>query len=194
MSERQFPPAQGDERAVLTGWLDWQRATVHRKCTGLGDGAAHQRLIPGSTLSIASVVSHLRWVESLWFERNFLGLEPRTDDGNGGWSAEELPLTHLLNAYADQCKRSREIVNEHGLDEPEAYAPEGLDHVSLRWILGHLIEETARHLGHMDLLREAADGVRGYYLPARLRLIREVGARGRRPRPPRAQVAILDRR
>lgn len=83
-------------------------------------------------------------------------------DGNSGWDVDGVPLDDLLSAYAEQCARSRAIVEQHQLGELEAYAPEGIDVVSLRWILGHLIEETARHVGHLDLLREATDGVRGY--------------------------------
>lgn len=52
-----------------------KRATVHRKCEGLSDEVAYQRPIPASALSVASVVAHLRWVESHWFERSFLGRE-----------------------------------------------------------------------------------------------------------------------
>jgi uncharacterized damage-inducible protein DinB len=160
--ERSFPPAQADEREIFLGWLDWQRATVHRKCAGLNNEAAYQRPIPASALSVASVVSHLRWVEWHWFERSFLGREPASGDRNGGWDVGRAPLSDLLSAYAEQCVRSREIVDRHELGDMEAYAPEGADVVSLGWIVGHLIEETARHLGHLDLLREAVDGVRGY--------------------------------
>lgn len=160
--DRRFPPAQAGEREVLLGWLDWQRATVHRKCAGLSDEVAYQRPIPASALSVASVVAHLRWVESHWFERSFLGRESPAGDGNSGWDVDGVPLDVLLGAYAEQCARSRAIVEQHQLGELEAFAPEGIDVVSLRWILGHLIEETARHVGHLDLLREATDGVRGY--------------------------------
>jgi uncharacterized damage-inducible protein DinB len=160
--DRRFPPAQAGERETLLGWLDWQRATVHRKCAGLGDEVAHQRPIKQSALTVASVVSHLRWVESHWFERSFLGRESATEDRNSGWDVDGVPLVDILSAYEEQCARSREIVDGHQLGDLEAYAPEGIDAVSLRWILGHLIEETARHLGHLDLLREAADGVTGY--------------------------------
>ena len=65
-------------------------------------------------------------------------------------------------AYDAQCERSRQITAAHDLGDIERYAPDGLPLVSLRWILGHLIEETARHLGHLDILRELTDGVRGY--------------------------------
>ena len=53
-------------------------------------------------------------------------------------------------------------MEQHDFDELEAYAPAGVELVSLRWIVGHVVEETARHLGHLDLIREALDGARGY--------------------------------
>jgi uncharacterized damage-inducible protein DinB len=162
LGDRRLPPAHGDERAILLGWLDWLRATVHRKCDRLSDEAARLRLIPSSELSVASLVSHLRWAEWYWFERCFLGRTSGSDDSTGGWGGGSEPVQDLLSAYEQQCTRSRAIAEQHELDEMEAYAPEGIDLVSLRWILAHVVEETARHLGHIDLLREAADGARGY--------------------------------
>lgn len=158
--DRSFPPALGDERAVLGGWLDFQRATVHRKCAGLTDEAAWSRPVAASPLSVAAVVAHLRWTEWHWLERSFLGASP--EDHGGGWDVEPGRLADLLDEYAGQCERSRAIVADHALDEVEAHAPGGTDPVNLRWILGHLVEETARHLGHVDLLRESLDGQRGY--------------------------------
>ncbi len=161
--DRRFPPANGDERSTLVGWLDWQRATVHRKCAGLGNRASREPLVPSSELSVASIVSHLRWVEWHWFERSFLGIHRgQEEDLDGGWEFHDASFEQLLSSYAQQCDRSRVIIDSHALDELENYAPPGLPVVSLRWILGHVLEETARHLGHVDLLREAADGQRGY--------------------------------
>lgn len=79
-TDRRFPPPQGDERAVTLGWLDWQRATVPRKCAGLGDAEARRRVLPTSELTVASLVGHLRWVEWHWFERSSLG------GSSGTWS------------------------------------------------------------------------------------------------------------
>jgi uncharacterized damage-inducible protein DinB len=150
---------------MLTGWLDWQRATVAMKCEGISEADARRALLPSSpTMTIAGVVSHLRWVEHGWFEVGFLGEPgPSTDDDpHAGWRVDGVSLARLIDEYDVQCARSREIVAAHDLDELEAFAPPGLDLVSLRWILGHMVEETARHLGHLDALRELTDGVTGY--------------------------------
>jgi uncharacterized damage-inducible protein DinB len=152
---------------MLTGWLDWQRATVAMKCEGVSEADARRALLPSSpVMTIAAVVSHLRWVEHGWFEVGFLGQPdcgPSTDDDpHAEWRVEGISLVRLIDEYDVQCARSREIVAAHDLDELEAFAPPGLDLVSLRWILGHMVEETARHLGHLDALRELTDGVTGY--------------------------------
>lgn len=152
---------------MLTGWLDWQRATVRLKCQGLSPAGAGQAPLPSSPLTtVVGVVSHLRWVEHHWFEVSFLGEAGRGPaspaDPDAEWRVAGSSLPALLDAYDQQCERSREIVAAHDLDRIEAYAPPGIEPVSLRWILVHMIEETARHLGHLDALRELADGTTGY--------------------------------
>jgi uncharacterized damage-inducible protein DinB len=152
---------------MLTGWLDWQRATVAMKCESVSEADARRALLPSSpAMTIAGVVSHLRWVEHGWFEVGFLGEPDRGpstgDDPHAEWRVDSVSLARLIDEYDVQCARSREIVAVHDLDELEAFAPPGLDLVSLRWILGHMVEETARHLGHLDALRELTDGVTGH--------------------------------
>jgi uncharacterized damage-inducible protein DinB len=163
---RERPAGDADERTMLNGWLDWQRATVRMKCDGVSDLDAQRAPLPSSpTMTIAGLVSHLRWVEHGWFEVSFLGASDRSpsaaQDPHAQWRVPDVPLVRLLDDYEQQCARSREIVAAQELDELEAWVPEGMEVVSLRWIVGHLIEETARHLGHLDALRELADGSTG---------------------------------
>ncbi|MFG1623799.1 DinB family protein [Kribbella sp. NPDC049227] len=161
---RRFPPAAADERTMLTGWLDVQRATVRLKCAGLTDEQAQLAVLPSSPrMTVKTLVAHLRWVELSWFETSFLGArELAVQDPLELPQPPGASLDELLDEYDEQCARSREIVAAHELDELEAWAPEGLDLVSLRWIITHLLEETARHLGHLDALRELTDGITGY--------------------------------
>ena len=161
---RQFPSATADERQMLTGWLDYQRATVRLKCTGLSEEQAERAVLPASPrMTVKTLVGHLRHVELGWFETSFLGVQEV--DAKDPFKLSQPPdasLDRLLDEYDQQCERSRKIVAGHQLDELEAWAPEGIELVSLRWILTHLIEETARHLGHLDAMRELIDGTTGY--------------------------------
>jgi len=160
---RRRPRGNAGEREMLAGWLDYQRSTVRLKCQGLSDEHARLAPLPASPrMTVATVVAHLRWVELAWFEVSFLGSRDlAAQDPLEFPSPPKTPLDVLLDEYDAQCTRSREIVAAHQLDELEAWAPAGLELVSLRWIVGHLLEETARHLGHLDTLRELTDGTTG---------------------------------
>ncbi|MFJ8074561.1 DinB family protein [Streptomyces sp. NPDC096176] len=166
---RTRPPFSADERTQLVGWLDMQRAIVHYKCEGLSDEDAHRPLLPSSPLmTMAGVVSHLRWTENTWFEVLFLGRpadgpqfveEPEAAD----MRVEGIPLAQLLDEYVKQCAISNEIVAAHPLDQTGRHPDFRSASASLRWMLIHMVEETARHAGHMDAIRELLDGEKGYY-------------------------------
>lgn len=72
------------------------------------------------------------------------------------------PIVRVLAEYEDQCARSRRIIAEHDLDTRSKLTDEAGEPFTLRWIVAHMIEETARHLGHIDVLREQWDGATGY--------------------------------
>ncbi len=162
-------PASWDERTILTTFLDYARDTVHAKCAGLSDADARRAPLPGSPLmTISGLISHLRWVEASWIEKKLLGgtIDPpwTADDPDREFLiAVEVPLAQLLAEYRAACARHRELVASLDLDTPcRGDLGSGAEQpVTLRWVLFHLIEETARHNGHIDILRELADGVRG---------------------------------
>jgi hypothetical protein len=166
--ERTRPPYGADERAQLVGWLDLQRAIIHWKCEGLSDADAYRSVLPTSPLmTMAGVVSHLRWVEHTWFEVILLG-EPATGPRFEGTKDADMmvhgvPLGRLLDEYDRQCVVSDGIVATHSLDDVGSHPDFRDAAASLRWILIHMIEETARHAGHADAIRELIDGERGYY-------------------------------
>jgi uncharacterized damage-inducible protein DinB len=162
-----IPPSWG-ERTILTTFLDYARDTVHAKCAGLSDADARRAPLPGSPLiTISGLVSHLRWVESAWIEKTLLGGTidaPWTDDDPDREFriAVTVPLAQLLEDYRAACARHRDQVASLDLDTPSRGELDWrTEPVTLRWILFHLTEETARHNGHLDLLRELADGARG---------------------------------
>ncbi len=161
-------PPRWDERTVLTTFLDYARDTVHAKCAGLSDADARRAPLPDSPLmTISGLVSHLRWVETSWIEGKLLGGvvdAPWTDDDPDREFriAVDVPLRQLLADYRAACARHSDLVASLDLDTPSKGALGfRTEPVTLRWILFHLTEETARHNGHIDILRELADGTRG---------------------------------
>ncbi|MFF8806108.1 DinB family protein [Streptomyces omiyaensis] len=160
-------PTAWDERTQLTTFLDYARDTARAKCDGVSAEDARRALLPGSPLmTLSGLVNHLRWVEYYWFRVVFLG-----EEDQGPWTEEDpdremriavdFPLATLLREYAQESARHRELVAAHALDvRAERPVRDGV-HVDLRWILHHLTEETARHNGHLDILRELLDGTTG---------------------------------
>jgi uncharacterized damage-inducible protein DinB len=163
------PPGDGDERTQLVGWLDLQRAIVHLKCAGLTEADAHRALLPTSPrMTVAGLVSHLRWTEHCWFEVLLLDrgkeLNPQFGDVEAAdFAVDGVPLAELLEQYARQCAASNEVVAATPLEAFGRNTGYRADTLTLRWILTHMVEETARHVGHLDLLREQLDGTKGYY-------------------------------
>jgi len=153
-----IPRHQLGERDMLLAYLDRQRELVFWKCTGLTDEAARAVSAP-SGLTIHGIVRHLENVERSWWRRHYAG-QP---DLHFDWTDEDpdgdlhvpadVRLADLLTAYRTEIALCDQVIATHGLDDPGALR----DH-TLRWILLHLVEEISRHLGHLDLLCELADG------------------------------------
>lgn len=154
----------GDERELLTTFLDFQRETVRWKCAGLTDEQARAVRLPSELTTIAGLLGHLTYVEQYWFEVVLAGApnpwrEALAEDPDVEFRlAMKTPLRSLLDAYAAQCETSRRIVAELALDHEVPFRG---GRVSVRWVLIHLVEETARHAGHLDVLRELTDGATG---------------------------------
>jgi hypothetical protein len=171
MTEVQRPPLTADERTQLIGWLDLQRSFVRMKCAGLSEEDAHRKVVPTSPLMTpAGLVAHLRWNEYSWFQLNVKGVPdtgqtPWTEDGHpdAEMFVDDVPLAQLLDEYDAECARSNETIAELSLDSVEQgpYGRNG-EAASLRYVLCHMIEETARHVGHLDIIRELIDGATGY--------------------------------
>jgi hypothetical protein len=168
--ERTDPHATGDELTLLSQFLDYHRATLVQKVSGLDRHQLGTRLGP-SELTLAGLVKHMALNEDSWFGKVLLGRkeeEPwaRVDwDADPDWefhtAADDEP-EELLALYAVACERSRAAVADVGDLDRVAAKPSGKGELfSLRWIMLHMIEETARHNGHADLLRENIDGVTG---------------------------------
>lgn len=155
----------GDEREQLAGFLDFLRGTVVMKATGLTDEQAHRSLLPSELTTVAGLLSHLAYVEQYWFGIVF---DHRPDPWKERFEEDPdaefrtglmTPLAQLIADYEATCQASREIVAKLDLDVTSTTARG--EPVNLRWVLIHMIEETGRHAGHLDLLRELLDGSTG---------------------------------
>jgi uncharacterized damage-inducible protein DinB len=151
------------EREVLESFLDFHREIVVRKVADLPDPAAAQRLVPSQT-TLAGLLRHLAVTERRWFQQ-VLGGHPAppgegADDPDTSWVVSEADtVPGLIAAYQRECARSRVTATSRNLDDTVPHPV--LGEVSLRWIYVHMIEETARHAGHADILRELTDGTTG---------------------------------
>ncbi|PZS40223.1 MAG: mini-circle protein [Pseudonocardiales bacterium] len=170
---RPEPPLAADETATLLGFLEYQRATLAWKCSGL-DAAGLTATVGASSMTLGGLLKHLAYVEADWFSRWLHGRDRQPPWDTVDWKAEPDWEWHsaagdspeqLLALWQDAVARSRCLIAEAlaggGLERlsrrtwPDGRAP------SLRWILFHLIEEYARHNGHADLIRESVDGLTG---------------------------------
>jgi hypothetical protein len=165
---RTGPPPLADERATLLGFLRWQRATFELKCSGLDAAAMARRAIEPSTLSLLGLVRHLADVERTWFRRTMArqdALPHYRAEGNHDAAFEGAVPVPTVVADAWQIWRSEVAFAEQYVNAAPHLNLTGEDPrrgpVSLRWVLIHMIEEYARHNGHVDLLRERIDGAVG---------------------------------
>ncbi len=161
------PDPAGSETVLLGQYLDYQRETMLSKTDGLTQAQMAQKHAP-SELTLAGLLYHLALVEEDWMEVRFAGLPEREPWGGVDWDTDpnwefrtacDLQPEQLRRRYNDACERSRRVeAKATGLDQLSTRPLRNGQHFSLRWVLLHLIEETARHAGHADFLREAIDG------------------------------------
>jgi len=155
------------EREALCGFLDLQRAALLRKVDGISDSDA-RKAPTVSSLSLLGLVKHSALWERRWFQvivagRALPGEWP--ESGRAAWRKDDFvvdendTVDHWVTFYKDQAVVSRQITAATALDAP--CARQDLAPRNLRWVLLHLIEETARHAGHADIIRETVDGSRG---------------------------------
>jgi uncharacterized damage-inducible protein DinB len=157
MPENTGPDLIGSERDVLLYYLNKMRDAVVRTSEGLTDEQQRTPGVPSGT-NLLGLIQHLTAVEEHWFQRVFLGEDRDTDDSMD--VAVDTTRNDVVAAYRKACGRSDEIVLVcPDLSTTAKIANPGQDHTdSLRRIVAHMIEETARHAGHADILRERIDG------------------------------------
>jgi uncharacterized damage-inducible protein DinB len=150
------PRVSAGERETLLALLQYQRDSLVRKVTGVDEGAARQSVL-GSGTTLLWLVKHLTQAEIVWMVRRFAG-EDATVPDDAVQPGDTVALA--IDRYRAAWAQTDAIALAAGLDEPCRRISDGAP-VGLRWVLMHLLEETARHAGHADILRELIDGTTG---------------------------------
>lgn len=160
-------PFTGGEKESLHVSLNRHREVVLWKLDGLDDEQLRRRVVPSET-SLLGLVKHLAAVEYSWFCQTF-GRETEPlpfsdDDPDADLRVEPHESTaDVLSFYARARAAADQVIDDHDMEDLGT-AWSG-DAVSMRWVLIHLVEETARHAGQMDIVRELIDGATGDHRP-----------------------------
>ncbi|MFC9328731.1 DinB family protein [Kitasatospora sp. NPDC057015] len=165
--ERRWPSTSADDELRLQWeFLAFLRVTVVNKIAGLDiDQAAATPLPTSPFMSLAGVVKHLTAVERFWLSIVGGGSDLPSlwvaDDVTAEWRVGEGDTpAGVVAAYRAQWSLSERALAHRSAGDRAARSVDGEEH-TVRWLLSHVIQETARHVGHMDVLREMADGTRG---------------------------------
>ncbi len=164
MEMRYGAPIAGDEKAVLAGFLDHYRKILLEICEGLSLDELKKPMV-GSGTSLLGLVKHLAFVERGWFQEVVAGeafeypFDASDPDADFRIEEGETP-EQIFTLYRDACERSRRALDEASLDDLVRVPRRDTDY-SVRWVVVHMLEETARHVGHADILRELLDGRTG---------------------------------
>ncbi len=158
--------ARTDPRAAFVEYLDFFRAEVRRKCSGLDEHALTTSVVP-SGWTLPELVEHLVHMERRWLVWGFLGEDvpdPRGDrDADGNWVTDR-PIDALLDALDEGGRRTTSIIETHELTDLANAGGMFADGDALPTLLSmllHVSQEYARHLGHVDIVRELLDGLVG---------------------------------
>jgi len=161
------PTASVSSRAqVFLGYLDYFRSQLVSKLEGMPSSEVRASRLPSGWEPI-ELLEHLIYVEMRWLEWGFEGRDvpdPWGDRRDGRWYVgPDESLTGLIAALSEQAARTRAIVESHDLADigQPGERWDGADPPALERILFHLLQEYARHVGHIDIVSELAGGPTG---------------------------------
>ena len=155
MADRRTPLRLTTEKETLQEFLDYLRESLILKVEGLTEDAVRVSLVPSGT-TLLGLVKHLVAVETMWLHYAFAGLD--VDLGRDGLEPTAT-IASVTAAYRSTAEESNRIIADcDALERLCARTLTTPEPLSLRWVLVHLVEETARHAGHADILREQIDG------------------------------------
>ncbi|GAA4034370.1 DinB family protein [Allokutzneria multivorans] len=152
----------GDPAELLAGYLDFYRSEVLRKIDGLGEAELRSSRVPSGWTPIG-LVNHLAHMERRWLRWGFRAEQVDSPWGDSGNWTPERPTAEVLAFFHEQCAHSREIAASAELTEVARAGGRFSedDRPTLGWILFHVLQEYARHAGHLDISRELTDGSTG---------------------------------
>jgi Protein of unknown function (DUF664)/SET domain len=159
-----YPELRADERTTLEQFLDHYRRAVLTRLNGLTDVQAAAQVLPATNLTVGGIVKHLAAMEDLWFRRKMMGSdpvpelwgEPPVQEAWAFSSAAADSVGQIADLYQAACVRSRAAAATFdSLDATAAVPSFGKGPVTLRWIYVHMLDETACHVGHLDVLSDA---------------------------------------
>lgn len=157
------PPHVATETEMLAAFLDSYRGVMARKVEGLEPSVLRWSPVASGTC-LGGLIKHLAYVERKWFQAVWAGRKvdfPWTeDDPDADFALDEADTADtLVELYRQECEESRRVMAER--PDLDATVTSRERSISGRWIMIHMVEETARHVGHADLIREQVDGSTG---------------------------------
>ena len=154
MADERPPRFASDERETVMALWRYHRASFLRKLSGTSDEDASRHLVPSDT-TLLWLANHMASSQRDWISNRFAGsADPAPREAN--------TVADAIEACTSTWRDIDEITGRHDWNEPCAQPVHGdNDPVNLRWVVVHLLEETARHAGHADILRELLDGSTG---------------------------------
>ena len=158
MEDRKPPRLATDALGTLRGLLDYQRRSLLSKVEGLTPEQAAWSPVPSGTC-LCWLVGHMADAEQIWVVRRFAGLDVTLPGGATTGVSDDLATA--VAAYRSTWTVVDGIVAAAPGPDARCRADDGDPPVNLVWVLAHLVEETARHAGHADILRELIDGSTG---------------------------------
>jgi uncharacterized damage-inducible protein DinB len=156
-----------DPTEQLLGFIDYYRSAVIRKVEDLSDAELRASRVPSGWTPL-ELINHLRYMERRWFAWGFLAEtvdDPHGDKLDGRWTvAADESLAELTAALRATGERTREIVSAAALNDVAKIGGRfrrADEAPTLGWILVYVLQEYARHAGHLDVARELIDGTTG---------------------------------
>ena len=148
------PPGTGDnEKATLLGFLDYLRSAIADKVAGAPEPQVRTGGVPSGT-NLLGLVKHLTFVERFYF------LGEKIDNWRNTMRASpEETVDSVLAGYREAIEQANKVIE--ACPDLNDRVPRQGPALSMRWVLVHMIEETGRHAGHADILREQIDGSTG---------------------------------